>query len=62
MTAYNVDKVVEELKSKRDYYYHEMKKAENDTDYFSGNYFDELHNKAIALNEAIDIVKRGGIE
>lgn len=60
-TVYDVDKVMEELKSKRDYYYHEMKKAENDINYFSGHYFDESYNKRIALNEAIEIVKRGGI-
>jgi hypothetical protein len=39
-----------------------MKKAETDADYFSEHYFDESHNKMIAFNEAIDIVKRGGIE
>jgi hypothetical protein len=61
-TAYDVDKVLEELETKRDFYYQEMKIAETSTDYFSGNYFDELHNKGIALNEAIKIVKRGGTE
>jgi hypothetical protein len=61
-TAYDVDKVVEELESKKDYYYNEMKKVENDTNYFSGHYFDESYNKRIALNEAIEIVKRGGIK
>jgi hypothetical protein len=60
-TAYDVDKVVKWLETKRDFYYHEMKKAETDTDYFSGYCFDESHNKAIMLNEAIEIVKRGGI-
>jgi hypothetical protein len=60
-TAYDVDKVVEKLENKRDYYCQEMKKAETDTDYFSGHCFDEFHNKEIALNEAIEIVKRGGV-
>jgi hypothetical protein len=59
--AYDVDKVVNELESKRKYYQQEMDKAERDTDVFSGDIFDENYNREYAIKEAIAIVKQGGV-
>jgi hypothetical protein len=56
-TAYDLDKVINELENKRDYY-----QQERDTDYFTGHVFDENYNRKYAMKEAIEIVKRGGLD
>lgn len=58
-TAYDVDKVVEQLEEERDYCYKEMEKEKEKTDYFSEHIFEEHHNQGMAYNKAVEIVKSG---
>lgn len=59
-TAYDVDKVVEELEKARDSH---NTNAEKDEIVLLETYnYREEYNRAIGLDEAIDIVKRGGID
>ena len=60
-TAYDVDKVVEQLEEERDYCYKEMEKEKEKMDYFSEHIFEEHHNQGMAYNKAVEIVKSGGI-
>lgn len=61
-TAFDVDKVVSELERKRDYHYKQMEEVDFEKDIFAQHIFEEEHNRGIGLNEAIEIVKRGGID
>lgn len=60
-TSYDVNKVLKQLEEKRDFCYSEMEKERNETDYFSEHIFEEYHNQGKAFNEALEIVKGGGI-
>ena len=59
-TAFDVDKVVEQLERKRDYHYKQMKEVDFEKDIFAQHIFEEEHNRGIGLSEAIEIVKVGG--
>ena len=61
-TAFDVDKVVEQLERKRDYHYKQMKEVDFEKDIFAQHIFEEEHNRGIGLSEAIEIVKVGGID
>lgn len=52
-TVYDMKSVIEQLEEKRDYYYSEM---ENTSGHCVG-IFNEYHNKGMAFNEAIEILK-----
>lgn len=52
-TAFDIKSVIDKLEKKRDFYYAEMKKC-------SGKritYFDEMHNRGMAHNYAIKILR-----
>ena len=52
-TAYDVDKVIEQLENE----------AANNTEFFTDDYRDDYYRGAYAAyNEAIEIVKKGGAE
>ena len=61
-TAFDVDKVVEQLERKRDYHYKQMEEVDFGKDIFAQHIFEEEHNRGIGLSEAIEIVKVGGID
>ena len=61
-TAFDVEKVVEQLERKRDYHYKQMKEVDFEKDIFAQHIFEEEHNRGIGLSEAIEIVKVGGID
>lgn len=56
-TAYDVEKVIEQLERLRNFHYKEMKKVNA----YSGDVFDHHHDMAMAFNKAVDIVKSGGV-
>ena len=60
-TAFDVDKLVSELERKRDYHYKQMEEVDFENDIYAQHIFDEEHNRGIGLNEAIEIVKAGGV-